>query len=511
MSVSDSSALYFTIDFYNDVKSSIKNSSELNLNALVNHLTSFCFTEKFIPFLYMDKRGIFDIISIYEMKEKFLSLRIIFPFIAELKKLKFDNKIIQISELIKGNQISNEYESFCNKNGTLINEFVKTEECQKVSKEISQFIEKNKVLIENLYNLYAVIFLISFYDTFIKFGLIKDESDKILNQCLYEFKKYNIENEIQITNIFANLNIDKHDHINNVYQNFLFVLNTIKNEKELSLRDKIGKEFFDAYGNTFNINDRLIWTIYEKDLNESKSGKKYIKTILEGKTTEKEKFNFDIFDHIIQLKIKEDNKGISGAIYQSLFYNKKILIIKIDLDYFKNNNKISFEQFKNKINLFQNSLPSNAKNIDTYIQIENKIINFDSSFDLLIKELNDKKIIEENKEIINMSNIKNEKKGNEIILQKENDKIQNNLNIERKDNNKIFVGQKDLDFINESSKSEIEEIKMQLIKEKDKNKKLEDKIKILERDLTDEKNKNKKSDIIIVNLRKELENEKKKI
>ena len=52
---------------------------------------------------------------------------------------------------------------------------------------------------------------------------------------------------------------------------------------------------------------------------------------------------------------------------------------------------------------------------------------------------------------------------------------------------------------------------MQLIKEKDKNKKLEDKIKILERDLADEKNKNKKSDIIIVNLRKELENEKKNI
>ena len=109
-----------------------------------------------------------------------------------------------------------------------------------------------------------------------------------------------------------------------------------------------------------------------------------------------------------------------------------------------------------------------------------------------------------------MSNIKNEKKGNEIILQKENEKIQNNLNKEKKDNNKIFIGQRDLDFINESSKSEIEEIKMQLIKEKDKNKKLEDKIKILERDLADEKNKNKKSDIIIVNLRKELENEKKK-
>ena len=106
-----------------------------------------------------------------------------------------------------------------------------------------------------------------------------------------------------------------------------------------------------------------------------------------------------------------------------------------------------------------------------------------------------------------MSSKKNEK--NEIILQKENEKIQNNLNKERKDNNKIFIGQKNLDFMNESSRGEIEEIKMQLIKEKDKNKKLEDKIKILERDLTDEKNKNKKSDIIIVNLRKELDEKNK--
>ena len=202
MSVSDSSFFYFTIDFYNEVKSSIKNSSKLNLNALVNHLTSFCFTEKFIPFLFIEIcRGFLDIISIYEMKEKFLSLRIIFPLIAELKKLKFDNKISQISELKEGNQFFNEYESFCNKNGTLINEFEKTEECQKVSKEISQFIEKNEVLIENLSNLCCCIFIISFHDTFIKFlPEIKDVSCKILNECLSEFKKYDIENEINITN-----------------------------------------------------------------------------------------------------------------------------------------------------------------------------------------------------------------------------------------------------------------------------------------------------------------------
>ena len=108
MSSSNCSVLYFTIEFYNEVKSSIKNSSELNLNALVNHLASFCFTEKFIPFLSIERSRLFDIISIYEMKEKFLSLRIIFPLIAELKKLKFDNKISQISELIKGNQFFNE-------------------------------------------------------------------------------------------------------------------------------------------------------------------------------------------------------------------------------------------------------------------------------------------------------------------------------------------------------------------------------------------------------------------
>ena len=46
--------------------------------------------------------------------------------------------------------------------------------------------------------------------------------------------------------------------------------------------------------------------------------------------------------------------------------------------------------------------------------------------------------------------------------------------------------------------------------EKDKNKKLEEKIKILERDLDEEKHENKKLDIIIEKLRKDLDKEIKK-
>ena len=61
-----------------------------------------------------------------------------------------------------------------------------------------------------------------------------------------------------------------------------------------------------------------------------------------------------------------------------------------------------------------------------------------------------------------------------------------------------------------NNKIEINELHLKLNEEKDKNKKLEEKIKILERDLDEEKHKNKKLDIIIEKLRKDLDKEIKK-
>ena len=82
--------------------------------------------------------------------------------------------------------------------------------------------------------------------------------------------------------------------------------------------------------------------------------------------------------------------------FRSFFTDEKIIIIKIDLEYYKIN-KITSEKMKEEIN---NEIKSVQKffdpeiNISTYIQIENKIINFTSSNDLLLNELIKEKIIE---------------------------------------------------------------------------------------------------------------------
>lgn len=104
----------------------------------------------------------------------------------------------------------------------------------------------------------------------------------------------------------------------------MFILNIIKNEKEIILRDKIDKKFFGNFEDIFDINDKLLWTLYKENINQSKSDKKYNKIILEGKKTEKEKYNFDVFDCID--KIKDNNNSLeymTGEIFKSIF-NKKM-------------------------------------------------------------------------------------------------------------------------------------------------------------------------------------------
>lgn len=246
----------------------------------------------------------------------------------------------------------------------------------------------------------------------------------------------------------------------------VFALNIHKNNKEISLRDNVDKDFFDNYKDSFNINEKLKWKIYEEDLNEANSDKKYLKTILEGKMTEKEKYNFDIFDNIFKIKVKEDLKGINGGIFKSIFYNTIILILKIDVEYFKNN-KTTLEQIKDEINLIQKSCPSEYKIIDTYIHIDNKIMNFDTSYNSFIQELKDRKIIDENTIVITKNNKDDENKK----AGKENDGI----------DKKELIS---LKLLLEEEKGKNKKLEMELKEEKEKNKKLE-------MELIEEKNKNK--------------------
>ena len=83
--------IYFFKDIYDEVVSSINNNTELDIRKTVQQLTSLISSEKFIPWFTYQISSILwfkDIIAVYEMKEKFLSLKVIFPLFEKLKNNK---------------------------------------------------------------------------------------------------------------------------------------------------------------------------------------------------------------------------------------------------------------------------------------------------------------------------------------------------------------------------------------------------------------------------------------
>ena len=68
------------------------------------------------------------------MKEKLLSLRIIFPFFEELKKFNFENKVKEIKKQINDNTGNTILKSYIANNENSIKEFEKTEIYQKALK-----------------------------------------------------------------------------------------------------------------------------------------------------------------------------------------------------------------------------------------------------------------------------------------------------------------------------------------------------------------------------------------
>lgn len=80
-----SSHLFLMKDLYNDIEALKIDELDSYINNNVKLLSSFCFSEIF-PYVLISEGDIFlyqfwDVISIYERKEKFLSLKIYFTFI----------------------------------------------------------------------------------------------------------------------------------------------------------------------------------------------------------------------------------------------------------------------------------------------------------------------------------------------------------------------------------------------------------------------------------------------
>ncbi len=480
--------LYMFKELIDEIENSKINNINLNAKNIAKQIASFCLSEKLIPFIFGEiklKEHLFFPIAMYEVEEKYLSLKIIFHLLEELTNEKFEDILEEIIKQYKSqpNNLKKIHEKYVNDNKDLIKNYIKTETetHQEALKNIySCIFSENISLLDFFFKLYSLIFYIEFKSIY---KTIPKGSNKI-NDLFYEI--YLSLNNVGDINLIFDIVNQENSLKYKSCQIFLFFLNIFKNEKEITLRDKIDKKLFENFGDIFDINDKLLWTLYKEDINQMKSDKKYIKIILEGKKTEKEKYNFDVFDCID--KIKDNNNSLeymTGEIFKSIFNKKNVLIINIDLEYIKKN-KQSIEQIQDKIKLIQKFCPSEYNNLDIYIQLENNIININSSYDLFIQELR-KKIGEEDAKIYLEKN-----KVNDSKPQKEEEKITNIQNINEKEKNNSLI-----------DKEELEELKIQLNKEKEKNKKLE-------KELIEEKNKNKISENIISDLRKDLEKEMKK-
>ena len=431
------------IDFYKSFESSTNNNQNLNLEFLAKQLFLFCSNENFISLFYESMIKMKDsippilnnLLSIYEKKGKYFSLGVFFLLLEEMKKYNFDEKIKEITvNIMKGKEsVVNEYNLYSKDELNL-------EECKKCIKfDIDNYIKENNKFLRQFFIFYSGIFVYSFYDIFSQtFPDINKEkifSDIFSN--LKDLNKYLKDGMNNFISKYININISL-NHTKSVYQNFLFILNLINKENEITLKDKIDRKFFENLNinEPLNLNDKLTWILYKEDL-KSKPEKKYIKAILEGKINEKDKFNYDIFDCINNPKESDNIKYMKEEIFKSIFNNKNVLVILLDFDYLKKN-KQKLEQIQDNISLIQKSLPSEFSHLDTYIQIENKIINYDVSFDLFTQELKNQKLIEVNaSHEINKQKDKNELKALKLELNKEkekNQKLERELIIEKNKN-----------------------------------------------------------------------------
>ena len=459
---------YIIKNFYDGIESSLNNNTDLNLKNLVKQLSYFCQSEKFYIYFIgelkdeKESHPFLDFLTIYEAKENYLSLKIFFLLLEELKIQNFDKQIIEIYKQYETAQknLYKAYDLYFNKHKNSLIEFIdnpKTIKDSKFTKMFATLLTEKISESEHYKKLWNLYKLFLFYDILYKTKNEGKKDNNLLYTIFKDIKNISFDkNEIiNIVNILIQIN--GLNHIKNTYQIFIYLLNLIKNEKQLYPNIKIDNQFFKNLGDPFELKERIIWTLYEENSNPIK--------ILNGKMTEREKFNLDIFDFISQINTKINIDGIKGSLFESIFYNKTIFVIEID----HKKNITNLERIQNDIKLLKDSCPLGYNNLDTYAKIENKIINLDDSYDLFIQELKNKKIIEED------------------------------IKIDTK--NKIYENKIDNSFRNK----ELEELRLQLTNEKEKNKILEEKNKKYERDLK-ERGINKGEE----QLRKELDNEIKK-
>ena len=216
--------------FYNENKNLIITSKEINVNEIVQQLVTFCFSDKFIPFLYCQVKAFENnnkdnafilFISLYESREEYLSIKILFNLMEELKEKDFDNKLKEIFTRFKNEpeELKKMSEAFLGKENfqKSLNAFGDD------LKELLEFFEKHSENIEGLWNIHSIIFFLTFKD--------------IINECTENNQKEYFISETFSPEDLAQIDIQSLlnymfqlkplNNTKNVYHFILFLLNDI--------------------------------------------------------------------------------------------------------------------------------------------------------------------------------------------------------------------------------------------------------------------------------------------
>ena len=461
-STNNSKILYSLIsELYKEINS-FNEKTEFGKEKIISTLELFFLSDNYIPFTIYElteknQRFKNNIIIMLEQKKKYLSLEILNDLLERLNSETFKLQLKKIIHIIQNKQEDEVLKLYFSQNKDKIkksNDFVRGGRIEGFDisyiKILGIFYEyffsfKFKELLLTQENYKKFVNLESFKNYFLEF-------EDYFNLDKYNWKKESIQFFINFL-----INFKDSDGLGEIRQLFLFFLNSINNKKEIIneivSKAKISDFIFNLmYGNYItmnfmNISKKFIWLFFGSEIK-----------ILEGKKTDDEYLSLDMF-------IEGSNNT-----FRSIFTKREIKIINIEifLIFFKDK-KLTIEQFKKEKNKITET--KNKNELTIYIRVKNKIINFNNSFDLLLNEFINLKFFEEqntNEEIRNIEQV-NENKD------------------DKNDENKIY------------DTKEIDDLKLELKKEKEINQKLVEKINKLENELNLEKMKNKEFEKQLIN------------
>ena len=489
---------YITILKYaEDIKKSLRKYPNSYIQEVVTLFLSFIKSDDFIPFMLINRENfffnIFIMCEVGKENDKFLFIKILFPLLEELKKSKFKSQIWEVNHINQNDQKAI-LTLYYNNNQKKINEKLNmyTNKGKKTFDVLKNIIKNKSGMFGNY--LSRIINVLFANEEIIKNNIksqnIIDEAFSFFKPYFYELKalqNYNISKLVEyLMELYPSL-----ENIKEIYNITMFaILKAINIDKIKSKFDIYEKEI-NFLINILSLKDNYIWFFSEEN------GRQLTKVSGQIKIKE-EQVGINIFTII---KNKNNNKIINGYICKSIFINYDIIMIEIDLYYYKLN-KINIERIKNEIEKEIKRIKESNKeyqNLNSYIHLDNNIILYPQSYDLFLKYLQEINIIINNQtpeEYHSMIEFSLKRNITQIVPQ------------QNENTNNQFIGsnQNIQDIQNNANDSfQVNQLKEELEKEKLKNKDLSEKIQELENNIIEENNKNKNLELKIKELNTQID------